>query len=213
MLEDVSEPLDLLRRATLRRHCPQRVVFLLLLSSSSLLASNAGAVRKRREEESTTSAALPDKTGKDRSGAPMEHGQAACSDTSCGTGSLRAAGRVPSGGGICARRPTFVSCFSTSPALAVLSPREEWCLYTARAISTDSFSWRAHWPRPHRQVRDRSWQPLETQTKKRLVLWLALCCVALWWLWWLWCGRVANARVCPYARKMQLVGHGPVPVR
>ena len=47
-------------------------------------------------------------------------------------------------GGICARRPTFVSCSSTSPALAVLSPREEWCMYTAKAICTDSFSWRAH---------------------------------------------------------------------
>ena len=33
-----------------------------------------------------------------REGAPLEHGQAACSDPSCGNGSLSAAGRVPGGG-------------------------------------------------------------------------------------------------------------------
>ena len=86
----------------------------------------------------------------------MEHGQAACSNLSRGNGSLRAAGRVPGGGGISARRPTFVSCSSTSPALAVLCPREEWCLYTAKAICTDSFSWRAHPPGSRSLMADRS---------------------------------------------------------
>ena len=53
----------------------------------------------------------------------------------CGPGSSGRPGRSPGGGVFCARRPECVACPHT-PALAIVCPREEWCVYSARAIAT-----------------------------------------------------------------------------
>ena len=51
MLEDVSDPLDLLRRATLRRHCPQEVELLLLLSQPPHLLLFPSLLQRALEEK------------------------------------------------------------------------------------------------------------------------------------------------------------------
>ena len=77
-------------------------------------------------------------------------------------------------------------------ALSFLCPLEKWCLYSDRAICTDSFSWRAHCrsrrsllrraapspPGSRSPVADRS-RHSQSKEAHTLVLWLALCCVAL----------------------------------
>ena len=62
----------------------------------------------------------------------------------CGKGSGRMPGRSPGGGVLCARRPTCVTCSSTSLALApVFGPRGTvWCENSAKAMATLRRSWR-----------------------------------------------------------------------
>ena len=102
----------------------------------------------------------------------------------------RVAGNRPRGGA--SGTPPCGTTRTSPPALSFLCPREEWCLYSDRAICTDSFSWRAHCRSRRSLLRraapspagSRSLTATARDTDKRneahtLVFWLALCCVAL----------------------------------
>ena len=101
-----------------------------------------------------------------RGGTPLEHGRAACSTTSSSPGSLRAAGRVPGGGVLCARKPTCGTSSSTS---------RRWCRHrdgpcTESSLSTPQRGSRGAFAHGDRQRHKRN----EGHT---LLLWLPLTCV------------------------------------
>ena len=74
----------------------------------------------------------------------------------CGRGSEKASGRPPQGsssyklkstgwgGGVVRNLAVYFISLSSSPALAILCPREEWCNFSARVIATVIRSSRSH---------------------------------------------------------------------
>ena len=122
--------------------------------------------------ESTASPAASAKDGVLRERTPLEHGQVACSNLSCGTGSLRAAGRVRS-----SRAPPPHPPWPSSgqghwhQQLLVANPLSQSALPPAagRALTGDVAASHRHG------------QPLDTQTKRSLHCCgqKTLCCVAL----------------------------------